>query len=164
VHDVVTFQENAENWEAIAAKSKRGAAPTATAMAKYLADRTRYDTLTRSSHAPGSWHRTKAGEPPAYASGNLARGMMYIPASQGAVERATAYVGNRVDYSRILEFGCVIQPTNKKFLHWTDTGGSWYHTFLVVPPHPFLEPTVDESIADGSLRDAAIEGFTPYDP
>lgn len=160
---MVTFQENAENWEAIAENSKRGAAATATAMARYLANRTRYDTLTRTSHGSGAWHQAKAGEPPAYATGNLARGMMYVPASQGSVERATAYVGNRVNYSRILEFGCVIEQA-EKFLHWTDSGGSWYHEFLISPPHPFLGPTVEESIADGSLTDAAVEGFKPYDP
>lgn len=88
--------------------------------------------------------------------------MVHTPASDGI--RATARVGNRVSYSRILEFGCVITPTNKKFLHWVDSGGSWYHEFLVVKPHPFLEPTVDESIDDGSLRDEAVDAFEPYDP
>jgi hypothetical protein len=161
---VVTPRENVEVWEAIVDRAKRGAGPAATAMAKYLADRARYDTLSRSSHGSGAWHQTKAGEPPAYASGKLSRGMFYVPAHSGYAPSATAWVRNSVEYSRILEFGCVIQPTNKKFLHWTDSGGSWYHTFLVVPPHPFLEPTVDESIDDGSLRDAAVDGFEPYDP
>jgi hypothetical protein len=131
-------------------------------MARYLVERARNDTLLRSSHAKGSWHRTKGGEPPARASGNLARHMFYKPASAGI--RATAVLGNDAEHSRILEFGCVITPVNKKFLHWTDSGGSWYHKFLVVPPHPFVSTTTDEAIRDGELRNAAVEAFAPYDP
>jgi hypothetical protein len=89
---------------------------------------------------------------------------MYFTPAYGDGPRKTSYVGNRVDYSRILELGCVIEITNKEFLHWEDSGGSWYHKFLISKPHPFLEPTVDESVDDGSLRDAAIEAFEPYDP
>jgi hypothetical protein len=159
---MVTPRENFEYWSEVVAKARLGAAPTANAMAKYIADRTAKKTLRRTSHAPGEWYRQKGGEPPAYASGNLSRSMYWTPAHTGL--RATAFVGNSAEYSRILEFGCVIVPTNKKFMHWTDTGGSWYHEFLVMPPHPYLSPTVEEAIADGSLRDAAIEGFTPYDP
>ena len=159
----VTPEENAEIWKAIAAKSKLGAAPTATAMAKFIAERTANDTLQRTSHPAGSWYRQRPGEPPARASGNLAKSMFYTPAHSGGLT-ASAYVGNSAEYSRILEFGCVIQPSSKTFSHWVDSGGSWYHKFLISPPHPYLEPTVDEAIADGSLREAAIEAFRPYDP
>jgi hypothetical protein len=159
----MTPQENVAYLEAVLAKAKRGAAPTATAMARYIADRARTDTLRRSSHSPGEWHRTRPGEPPAYSSGNLSRSMTYKPASQGL--RATAMAGNAASYSRILEFGCVVTPVSgKKFMHWVDSGGSWYHEMLVIPPHPFLEPTTDESIRDGSLRDVAIDEFRKYDP
>lgn len=142
--------------------AEQGAAAAATAMARYIARRTAEDTLRRSSHSPGEWYRQRPGEPPAYASGNLARSMYYRPASGGL--RATALVGNKADYSRILEFGCVIYPVSKKYLHWKDSGGSWYHTLLVVPAHPFLSTTVEEAIDDGSLQEVAIEAFRVYDP
>ncbi len=159
----MTPEENVAAWDDVIADAKQGAAPTANAMASYIADRARTDTLRRSSHSPGEWHRARPGEPPAYSTGNLSRSMMYKPASRGL--RATAMVGNTADYSRILEFGCVVTPVSgKKFMHWTDSGGSWYHKMLVVPPHPFLEPTTDESIRDGSLRDVAIDEFRKYDP
>jgi len=159
----VSPEENVGIWKAIAAKSKLGAGPTATAMAKYIAERTSRETLQRTSHPAGMWYRQRPNEPPARASGNLAESMFFTPAHRGGM-RATAYVGNSAEYSRILEFGCVIVPSSKMFSHWVDTGGSWYHQFLVMPPHPYLEPTVEEAVEDGSLRDAAIEGFRPYDP
>lgn len=139
-----------------------GAVAAANAMARYIMKRTAEDTLRRSYHAPGEWYRQKSGEPPAFASGNLARSMYMRPASGGL--RATALVGNSAEYSRILEFGCVVTATAKKFLHWTDTGGSWYHKFLVIPPHPYLSTTVEEAIADGSLVEVAYKAFQPYDP
>lgn len=160
---MATPEENAQIWWVIVQKSKRGAAPTATGMAKYIAERTAKETLTRTSHPAGSWYRQRPGEPPAQASGNLARSMFYTPAHSGGLT-ATAYVGNSAEYSRILEYGCVIQPSSKEFSHWVDTGGSWYHKFLISPPHPYLEPTVEEAIEDGGLWKAAIEAFIPYDP
>ena len=160
---MATFQENILIWETVLANAKGGASAAATAMAKYIAERTAKDTLARSSHGSGAFHRTRPGEPPARSTGKLAKGMFYTPA-YGAGPFKSAYVGNRVDYSRIMEYGCVLQPSNGEFVHWQDSGGSWYHVFLVSPPHPFLEPTVDESVDDGSLRDHAIEAYIPYDP
>jgi hypothetical protein len=158
----VTPEENIAYLQAVAEKAKLGAAPVADAMADYIVWRTAEITLRRTLHAPGEWYNQKAGEPPAYASGNLAESMYYKPASAGL--RTSAMVGNKAEYSRILEFGCVIVPASKKFLHWTDSGGSWYHKFLVSPPHPFLSPTTQEAIDDGSLQDVAVEAFKPYDP
>jgi len=159
---MVTPKENLEYLIQVRNKALQGAPPAANAMARYIADRTSKRTLTRISHPQGMWHRAKGGEPPAYASGELSRSMYWTPAHTGL--RATAFVGNSAEYSRILEFGCVIVPTSGKFLHWTDTGGSWYHEFLVSPPHPFLGPTTEEAIRDGELQEAAVEGFLPYDP
>lgn len=158
----VTPPENIVFLEGVLAKAKLGAAAAATAMARFIAERTANDTLRRTSHPSGEWHRARPGEPPAMASGNLADSMFFVPASGGL--RASSLVGNSAEYSRILEFGHDLAPPTKHFMHWVDSGGSWYHTFLRVPPHPYLEPTVEESIDDGSLREAAIEAFRPYDP
>jgi hypothetical protein len=53
-------------------------------------------------------------------------------------------------------------------MKWKDSGGWWSHHRLPLsgtwPEHPFLRPTVEEVIADGSLRQAAIKAFIPYDP
>ena len=157
-----TPQQNLAYWEGVLVQAKKGAQAAATAMAKYIAERTAQDTLRRTMHAPGEWYNQKAGEPPAYASGNLAESMFYRSAHDGL--RTSAMVGNSADYSRILEFGCVIVPRAKKKLHWADSGGFWYHDFLELPEHPFLSRTTDEAIEDESLREEAIEAFRPYDP
>lgn len=158
----ITPEQNVAHFEMILGQAKRGAGPAATAAARFIAERTANITLRISTHAPGEWHRAGPGQPPAYASGALSRSMFYIPAGGGL--RVTALVGNSAPYSRILEFGCVVTATNKKFMHWVDSGGSWYHKMLVVPPHPFIEPTVDESIDSGDLQDEIILAFKEYDP
>jgi hypothetical protein len=158
----VTPEENFAYLQSVAARAALGAVPVATAMAKYIMERTRDQTLRRRTHGPGQYYRTPRGDPPSYASGKLARGMFYTPAS-GDV-RASALVGNKADHSRILEFGCVLQPTTRKFMHWVDSAGSWYHTYLEVPPHPYLGRTTDEATSDGELQRIAREAFRDYDP
>lgn len=146
-----------------------GAAAMADAMAKHLAERVADDTLRRTTHAPGAYHRAKPGAPPSYASGKLANAMYWTPAS-GAL-RATAMVGNSDKRARVFEFGgCVLKPTSGTHLGWKDTGrsdnpsGIWRHRQVEVHEHPFLQPTVQEAIDDGSLQRVAIAAFMPYDP
>jgi hypothetical protein len=164
----VTPEENVAYLEAILARARLGAAAAATAMAKYIADRVATDTLTQNKHSPGAYHKARPGAPPASASGSLAKGMYYTPAS-GEL-RASAYVGNAARHARLLEFGgCVLRPTTRKVMHWTDSAGSWYHAALPMdrgdqPEHPFLEPTTDEAIDDGELQRVAVDAFREYDP
>jgi hypothetical protein len=163
----VTPEENLAQWLQIEARARLGAAAAAEAMARYIAERVADDTLRRTHHAPGAYHKAAPGAPPATASGNLARSMYWTPASGGL--RASAYAGNSARYARLLEFGgCVLTPTSGKVMHWTDTGGSWYHARLPAggeyPEHPFLGPTTDEAIDDGELRRVAVEAFREYDP
>jgi hypothetical protein len=158
----MTPLENIAYLEEVADVARDGAPAAATAMARYISNRVATYTLRESSHPPGMWYRQGPGRPPAYASGRLAGSMFYRAAHSGM--RATAMAGTELEYSRILEFGCVIVPTNKQELHWRDTGGSWYHKFLVVPPHPYLAPTTEEAIRTGDLQDEAVEAFREYDP
>lgn len=158
----MTPEENVAYLEKVLERAKQGAPAAATAMARHVATRASKVTLRRSSHSPGEWYRQRPGEPPGFASGNLAESMFYKPAYQGV--RTSAMVGNSADYSRILEFGCVITPVNRRFMHWTDSGGSWYHKMLVVPPHPYLSTTTEDAIRDHELQDAAIDAFRDYDP
>jgi phage gpG-like protein len=164
----VTPEENLEILIKAFSQIDQGAVAAATAMAKFIRDRARNDTLQRSYHAPGAFNRQKPGRPPARASGALADHMYSTPAYGGI--RATAMAGNDSDYGRIHEFGCVITPKNGVYLGWQDTGrpdnpsGIWRHRSVNLPPHPFLSVTTDESVDDGSLQEAAIEAFRPYDP
>lgn len=161
----MNFEENTAHWEGVRRKLAAGAKPTANAMAQYLVTRAKKDTLGGISHAPGAWHRTKAGEAPARSTGNLARHMYYRPAWSGV--RATAVVGNDAEYSRALEFGCVITPVFKKSMHWKDSGSpvtGWFHKMLVIPPHPYVSRTTDEAIDDGELQEAGMVVIREYDP
>ncbi len=164
----ITPEENVAALEAILVRAALGAAVAANAMAEYIADRVAGDTLRRTTHAPGAYFRARPGAPPASASGTLAKSMYVRPASGGL--RASAYAGNDARHARLLEFGgCVLRPRNRKVMHWTDSGGSWYHTRLPMdqdefPEHPFLGPTTDEAIDDGELQRIAIEAFRDYDP
>lgn len=163
-----TFRDNLEFWRRIRRGIPEGAQVAADAMARYLAERAADDTLKRTSHAPGQYWKAAPGAPPAYASGQLAGNMFWRPAFRGA--RAAAEVGNRDPRAAMFEFGCHgLRPTHMKVMHWVDSGGSWYHARLPAdgsdyPAHPFLRPTVDEAVEDGSLTGVALEAFRDFDP
>lgn len=160
---MASFEDVTDFWKKARGIAEQGAVAAANAGAQYIQKRIQEDTLMRSQHPTNSWHETRDGDPPATASGKLIR-ETYWQSAFGNWARATAAVGNSADYGRILEFGCVIYPVNKKYLHWTDSGGSWYHTFLVVKEHPFIRTTMEESIDDGSLHEVMIDEFHKYDP
>ena len=155
--------------DAAISRMELGAAVMADAMAEHIRQRTADDTLRRTTHAPGAYHKAAPGAPPAYASGTLARNMFTEPSPASRGLRATAWVGNRDRKAKLLEFGgCVLKPTSGRAMHWVDSEGSWYHARLpesgVYPAHPYLQPTVAEAIDDGSLTRVAIAAFRPYDP
>ncbi len=165
----ISFEDNLAEWLRIEARARLGALAAAEAMARYIAERTADDTLRRTHHAPGAYHKAAPGAPPAYASGTLARSMYWTPASGGL--RASAYAGNSARYAKLQEFGgCVLQPTDGETMTWKDTGRStpWRHKRLPVdgefPAHPFLGPTTDEAVDDGELQRVAVEAFREYDP
>ncbi len=159
----MTPEENLAQWLAIEARARLGAAAAANAMARYIAERTRDETLGQKAHAPGGYYRAKRGAPPTSASGSLARGMYWRHAAAGGL-RATASAGNSARHGRVLEFGCVLTPTSGTHLGWKDTGGIWRHRSVEVTEHPFLGPTTDDAIDDGELQRAAVEAFREYDP
>jgi hypothetical protein len=165
----VTFEEFDRYLDQVISRAEQGAGPVADAMARYIYDRTRNQTLRRRAHGPGQYYKAARGDPPASASGRLARAMWYTPPAGGG-RRATARVGNRSEYGRVLEFGgCVLQPTNRDMLKWRDSMGWWSHRKLPLgsgemPAHPYLGRTTDEATADGELQRIAIEAFRDYDP
>jgi hypothetical protein len=148
-------------WDKIIEKAKPGAKAAANAMAKYMVWYIQEIKLRQTLHPPGAYNIQKGGEPPAYGSGTLARAMYMRSALLG--QRATALIGNKAPYSRITEFGCVVEGSDR-MLSWFDSGGRWYHWGLVHMPHPFMEPATQEAIDDGSLQEEAIEAFIEYDP
>ena len=164
----MTLEEYIRWLERAIERMELGAPAMANAMARYLAERTADDTLRQNTHAPGAYYRARAGAPPAYVSGTLARSMFVTPAAASRGVRATAIVGNSAKHARLLEFGgCVLRPTHGETMTWKDTGreAPWRHAYLPeFPAHPYLRPTVQDAIDDGSLTRVAIDAFRPYDP
>lgn len=159
----MTLEESLSFWQGIADGVGEGARVTAEAMARYLAERAANDTLKRTSHPPGQYYKAPPGAPPAYVTGQLASSMYWTRGRGGS--RATAAWGNRDPKAKMLEYGdCDITPRRASVMHWTDSGGSWYHARLPAEEHPFMGPTAEEAIADGSLREVAVDTFREYDP
>ena len=128
----MTFEEYIAWLEAAIEKMEYGAAAMADAMAEYLADRVANDTLRRTHHAPGAYHKAAPGAPPAYASGNLARSMFTTPSSASRGPRATALVGNNARYAKLMEHGGCVLPADLRQGHALDGHGR----LLVSRPAP----------------------------
>ena len=164
----VSFEENLAQWIAIEEKARLGAAAAAQAMADYIAERIRSDTLRRRRTAPGQYYKAVRGQPPAYGSGKLAESVYSTPASGGL--RASAIVGSDDKRASLFEFGgCILQPgDSQSVMKWHDSGGWWSHHVLPLsggyPEHPFIGFTTDEAIDDGELQRIAVEAFREYDP
>lgn len=109
------------------------------------------------AHAPGIFWKAAPSRPPAYASGHLAGSMMMVPASTAVV--ATALVGNTAIYAAIQEFGGPTWPNRSAYMHWVNTGGSWYKKRITIPQHPYFRPTVERLIANGGLTREAMSAF-----
>jgi hypothetical protein len=165
----ITPEANVAYLEQMFSRIGEGVAAAANAMAEYIAERTATDTLTRNKLSPGTYNRARPGAPPAMMSGTLAKNMYTEPAAGGL--RATALVGNSDKRARMFEYGGCVLKSHKGRLYWRDSGrpdnpgGWWSHWFLRVDvDHPFLRPTVEDAIDDGSLRRVAIDVFREYDP
>lgn len=159
----ISPEENLRQLIAYRNRALGGAQAVANAMAEYIAGRVKNETLTRNSHAPGAYHKATPGAPPSMASGALARGM-YTRRAASAGLRATAWTGNDARHARVLEYGCVLSAIRGTHMGWKDSGGTWRHRTVRMMPHPYLNPTVQEAIEDGSLRRVAIAAGKPYDP
>jgi hypothetical protein len=163
----MTPDENVAYMEGIAERAKLGANAMADAMARHIAERVSNDTLRRRRHAPGQYYKAQRGDPPASATGKLADSMVWEPASRGL--RASAIVTSTDKRAGLFEFGgCVLTERSAPVMKWKDSGGWWSHHRLPLsgtwPEHPFVGPTVQQVIDDGSLTRVAIDAFRPFDP
>jgi hypothetical protein len=166
---MVDVAGNIAYLKGVEALARQGAPAVADAMARYIAERTALDTLTRKRLSPGMYHVAKPGDPPAMMSGSLADAMFTEPASGGL--RASAIAGNDDKRARLFEYGGCVLKAGKGMLRWRDTGrpgnpgGFWSHWSLRVDvEHPFLGPTTDEAVDDGELSRVAVEEFRKFDP
>jgi phage gpG-like protein len=134
----------------------KAAAPAATAMANGFQDRLSNVTLKKSGHAPYTFYRAVRGEPPAYATGRLARSFKVSPA-HGDI-RASASVGSNLRYAAIQEWGGWTEPRRALFMHWRNPR-AWYFKHVDIPAHPYMRPTVDDMFHDGTFSRLASKAF-----
>jgi hypothetical protein len=44
-------------------------------------------------------------------------------------------------------------------MHWRANGMDWYRVHVYIPDRPYMRPTVDQTVSDGSLGRAAADAF-----
>ena len=98
--------------------------------------------LSRVSHLKGTPTPSAPGSPPAMIGGSLLRSVHATEPSGGG-DQWQVTVGGSVVYARIHELG--------------GQTGRGHKTRL--PPRPYLRPALEKIVADGSLRDKAVEVF-----
>ena len=163
-------EENLAFWKAVRDQSTTAAQPAANGMTGTFEDAVQR-TLKLSAHAPmpagpphsipfGIFHKAAPGAPPAYATGNLSRSIMRTAASGGLV--SSALVGATAIYAALQEWGGETWPNRSAYMHWVNTAGPWWKKRVTVPEHPYMRPTVDRTVADGSLGRAARDAFAAH--
>ena len=115
--------------------SLNAATRTATSHAGHLLEREIKQTLSTSSHPPGTPTPSSPGEPPSLISGTLRRSIsMQGPVPLGSGRRM-AQVGPTAVYGRIQELGGS-----------TGRGGA-----TELPPRPFVQPAYEKLAVTGAL-------------
>lgn len=155
----MTPDENVKLWESLLATVADSAPDIADGMAEVFQGRVQNFTLRQSIHPPGMFWKATTGRPPAYVTGNLARSIIMTPA-HGSIT-ATASVGATAVYAAIQEFGGYTWG-NRGLMHWRNSGGEWFMRKVFVPEHPYMRPTVEATIRDGSLQRSAIAAFMAH--
>jgi hypothetical protein len=144
---------------ALQARVAAAAPPTVMAVGQTYQKHLQKVTLRRSFAAPGQFGTPAApGMPPAWRTGALARSVVTVAGASTGLT-ATASVGPHVIYARVQNQGAVNRPTHSKYMHWVNSGGSWYLRRVKIPPRPYMQPALDECIANGSLVTSAMETF-----
>lgn len=91
-------------------------------------------------------------------SGNLARSITIRTVKRTPNDVRVA-VGTNVVYAKMVEYGGVIVPRNKRFLAWQTPSGEWRFARRVVQPsRPFLRPAFASKQVEG--RAAAFAALT----
>jgi phage gpG-like protein len=149
LQDLAAYLRNLKKVAATAAS------PAANAMAQGVQGRIQA-VLRETSHPPYTFWKATMGRPPAYATGNLARSIIFTPAYGGV--RATAGVGATMRYAAIQEWGGWTMPNNSRYMHWRNPR-PWWKQRVTIPEHPYFRPTVEAMIRDGSLSQLAKDAF-----
>jgi hypothetical protein len=110
--------------------------------AKLVATETK-KKLTTTTHRKGTPTPSRPGQPPSLVTGTLRRGVIIVPAKPVGGTAWASQVGPTSVYARVQELG-------------GDTGRA------VLPARPYLAPSVDKLIGDGSLWAAFASGWDRF--
>jgi hypothetical protein len=139
---------------------KEGPPRVANAMAKTFLTEVSDKELVRYSHRRGTRTPSPAGDPPAIIGGHLKRSLHLYPAVMTGAASARSKVTPLIVYARIQEMGGTVTPDGHPFLRWKGLGGKFvYARSVTLPKRPYMRPAHRRTIADGSLRRAAIEAL-----
>ena len=146
---------------AIRDRAATAAPPVADAMGEAYRARVTRVTLRTYSHAYGAKTDSPPGQPPAWVLGALARSVTNVLTADGGVT-ATATVGPHTIYARIQELGGVIHARHRKFLRYVEDGEVHYAKSVTLPPRPYMAPSTEACIEDGTFTRTAMESFAEY--
>lgn len=145
-------------FEAIQARVNDAAGTVVLGLAYSYQARVQGVTLRLHSHGVDLKTNAPPGGPPAWVLGNLARSVEVKPiVTQGPV--AIASVAPHVVYARLQELGGHIYPKRHRFLRFPLNGRIYYKEHVYVPPRPYMRPTTDAMVADGSFTERAMATF-----
>lgn len=158
----MTPEENIAFLAGLKGNVADAAGPVVNAMAGTFKRRVTTVELQEEFHPPGMFWRQVVNHPPAYASGALARSVKQgTTTSAGGI--ANTSVGAYARYAAIQEIGGDTWSSRPGgFMHWINTGGSWYMRRVHIPQHPYFRPALVAVIRDGSLQRSAVSTFMAY--
>ncbi len=118
-------------------------------------------TLRLFSHPRFTRTPSPPGRPPALVTGTLRRSVRVEPAVPQGPGRAMSSVAPHTVYARIQEVGGDVHVVRARVL--TD-GRSFFGKHVRIPARPYMRPARDDVIADGTLRQAAIDAVARVVP
>lgn len=146
---------------AIQARVATAAPDCAMAMGRVHQRRMQDNELVRFSHAPGTKTPSPPGAPPALISGALRNSVTCIRGPGGGMV-ASALTGPHTVYASIQEYGGHIYPRRAKFLRWEQDGQVHFSKHVYLPPRPYVRPSRNAVLANGSAVAAANVAFLAH--
>ena len=154
---MATFAEHVAAIGRLEGAANPGAEAAANAMAAIFKPAVQSVLLAR-SHAFSTQTPSQPETPPAAISGALAGSMLNDAAIEIAPETWRSRSGPTTRYGRIQELGGWMP--GHPMMHWQQPPGIWHHsTGHALPPRPYLQPALSKLAGDGTLTEAAAEGF-----
>ena len=146
-------------------KAAKAAPDCAMAMGKVHQDYMQRVTLSRFQSVPVSQTPSPPGAPPASMTGTLRRSVTCTRGPGGGT-RATSLVGPHTIYAATQEWGDEDRHGNPRMWLWLKYIGpyevkrrGWVKERVKIPARPFVRPSRDAVIANGSVQEAGNAQF-----